>query len=481
MFHLVVVEEIGKTDRPDIESVSIDLGMRKDEDHKMTTITAADLVMDDEVKTITTPSASDPENVPQSIGDFLRDPVQPQTDPSTNDAEKPEPNPTTKEPEEKVLQTTQTPQVESMMVQDPVEEGEPLSTLTSSDSNDIAKDIVTTQSPKAETGSMIETISQEPESNTISSHPHDGGNLEPNQTKKATEEKVPQITLTPQVESLMVGDPEEEAGPHSSATESDPNDIANDILTTQSPKVESGLVAETVAQDPESVTLSSHLLDKVDDDAATTMDSPEPAPSPKPVQVFDPSENPEATTFLAEANDQTESDLIDTTEATRLELDEVLVMTTEAESDQSTGATVAPSSPRQPRPSTKRSFKGYKVYRVLLPTDEAVRRILSMEEEPGVEFWADPRLLLRPRGLFVTSAADIMVAPQTVQKLEDVFRQARLTYSVLLDDVETAITKENPSGPSFARSQVNPAGSHRLTWERYHRVSGKIHAVLLST
>jgi hypothetical protein len=62
-----------------------------------------------------------------------------------------------------------------------------------------------------------------------------------------------------------------------------------------------------------------------------------------------------------------------------------------------------------------------------------------MEDEPGVEFWADPRLLLRPRGLFVTSAADVMVAPKIVPEIEAVFREARLTYTVLIDDVHVSL------------------------------------------
>lgn len=204
-------------------------------------------------------------------------------------------------------------------------------------------------------------------------------------------------------------------------------------------------------------------------------DDPEDSVQPvELVQIFDPSDQPEATTYLAEANQQTESDLLITTEA--FQLDETLITTTE-EPNPTTDVNETLPIRLQPSPATssssiKRSYKGYKVYRVLLPTEESVRRILSMEDEPGVEFWADPRLLLRPRGLFVTSAADIMVAPQTAPRLEEVFRQARLLYSVLLEDVGAAIIKENPKGPSFARSQVNPTGSHRLTWERYHRLSG---------
>ncbi|KAI9553939.1 hypothetical protein GHT06_019210 [Daphnia sinensis] len=230
---------------------------------------------------------------------------------------------------------------------------------------------------------------------------------------------------------------------------------------------------------------------------------------PQLVKIFDPSVDVEATTFLAEANLLTDAEGDATTEAfyhadvvddNHIEEDEEEALTTTIESvgvtlefrtesgtelttesgtelTSHSDTTALPvnaklSTPGGPALATKkRSYKGYKVYRVILPTEDSVRRILSMEDEPGVEFWADPRLLLRPRGLFVTSAADVMVAPQIVPEIESVFRQARLTYTVLIDDVHMSIAKENPAGPSFARSQTGSSGQHRLTWDRYHRLS----------
>ena len=197
---------------------------------------------------------------------------------------------------------------------------------------------------------------------------------------------------------------------------------------------------------------------------------------PQFVKIFDPSVDVEATTFLAEANRQTESDTTESfyqadevddrgekDEALVATTDESAVMTTEMGTESGTESvtesgtevmsettSALPVIIKQSPPSSasvaaatgsskKRSYKGYKVYRVILPTEESVRRILSMEDEPGVEFWADPRLLLRPRGLFVTSAADVMVAPKIVPQMEAVFREARLTYTVLIDDVHVSL------------------------------------------
>ena len=194
---------------------------------------------------------------------------------------------------------------------------------------------------------------------------------------------------------------------------------------------------------------------------------------PVPVKIYDPSVDVEATTFLAEANMQTESSDV-TTESFPLEIDdEEFISTTEAsdslmingqqvttesginESETNSGTewtsdttTFSPPSPLpapfvasgQTSTSTystkKRNYKGYKVYRVVLPSEDAVRRIMAMEDEPGIDFWADPRLLLRPRGLFVTSAADVMVAPSIAAQVEQVFRESRLLYSLLVADVQ---------------------------------------------
>ena len=224
------------------------------------------------------------------------------------------------------------------------------------------------------------------------------------------------------------------------------------------------------------------------DDSVNEAVVAEPIPLPL-VKIFDPSVDVEATTFLAEANLHTDPEAttesfhqvdgvehrIEASDETLASTDESVMTTddieatepgTESATESGTEAisetTALPAiSKLQSRPSSsdgnaatlavagvnnkKRSYRGYKVYRVILPTEESVRRILSMEDEPGVEFWADPRLLLRPRGLFVTSAADVMVAPKIVPQIEAMFRQARLTYTVLIDDVHVSFNIAFPN------------------------------------
>ena len=86
----------------------------------------------------------------------------------------------------------------------------------------------------------------------------------------------------------------------------------------------------------------------------------------------------------------------------------------------------------------KKDFTGYRVYRVVVPSIEAAEWILKFEELPGVEFWADPKLLLRPRGVFVTSAADLMVSPNVVDEVEAALRQARMPFEILIKDVQVS-------------------------------------------
>ena len=95
----------------------------------------------------------------------------------------------------------------------------------------------------------------------------------------------------------------------------------------------------------------------------------------------------------------------------------------------------------------KKNYEGYRVLRVLVVTDEAIARVLRLEDVAGVTFWADPKLLLRPRGRFVTSAADIMVSPAALPAVEDIFRQGRLIYTVLIENVQVSHSSAPPPPP----------------------------------
>lgn len=271
-------------------------------------------------------------------------------------------------------------------------------------------------------------------------------------------------------------------------TESVPVELKNAVESTEatsledSPVESTSIAAEELSNDEEMRTLSANedvtesTLQSTDTiNTSSAVEDEIVRMEPQLVKIFDPSVDIEATTFLAEANLQTDPEGDATTESfyhadgvdERIEeealttTDESVTVTIEigtesgtelaTESDTELTSETATTLPvntklsRQPfggaaasANTKRRSYKGYKVYRVILPTEDSVRRILSMEDEPGVEFWADPRLLLRPRGLFVTSAADVMVAPQIVSQIEAVFRQARLTYTILIDDVHVS-------------------------------------------
>jgi len=88
---------------------------------------------------------------------------------------------------------------------------------------------------------------------------------------------------------------------------------------------------------------------------------------------------------------------------------------------------------------------------------------------PGVEFWADPKLLLRPRGVFVTSAADLMVAPDVVDEVEAALRQARMPFEILIKDMQEGIDNENPPDLIDA-DELTSRNGHNMTWERYHKL-----------
>lgn len=148
-------------------------------------------------------------------------------------------------------------------------------------------------------------------------------------------------------------------------------------------------------------------------------------------------------------------------------------------------------------PAEKKDYAGYRVYRVTIPTEAAAAWIMKLDDLPGIEFWADPKLLLRPvqnDSPFVTSATDIMVAPDVKTHIEDVFKNARLPYSVLIDDVQVLlmlniydtadisfttikiifqkfISKENPPLPENWHA-LSIRNGHFLSWDHYHSYEG---------
>jgi hypothetical protein len=95
--------------------------------------------------------------------------------------------------------------------------------------------------------------------------------------------------------------------------------------------------------------------------------------------------------------------------------------------------------------SRKRNYRGYRVYRVYLPNDESVQTLLAMEIEQGFEFWAEPRLIHRRNSHFVLTAADVIVAPSMISKIENVFLEAFLSFSILVEDVEVLWLYETQS------------------------------------
>lgn len=78
---------------------------------------------------------------------------------------------------------------------------------------------------------------------------------------------------------------------------------------------------------------------------------------------------------------------------------------------------------------------------------QAARWILKFEDVPGIEFWSDAKLHLQPRGLFVTSATDILVAPDVASYMEEALKQARLPFEILINDVQ--VFKKKPESDSF--------------------------------
>jgi len=67
---------------------------------------------------------------------------------------------------------------------------------------------------------------------------------------------------------------------------------------------------------------------------------------------------------------------------------------------------------------------------------QAAKWILKFEDLPGIEFWADPKLILKPRGIVMASAADILVAPYMTDIFEEALKEAFLPFEILIPNLQ---------------------------------------------
>jgi Carboxypeptidase activation peptide len=300
-----------------------------------------------------------------------------------------------------------------------------------------------------------------------------------------------------------------EASPLSLSME--PQSAASDDVETESTTLMVDRMTEPNETSPEVTTMMDEML--VQDDQFTTQVMADDLVKMSEMNSSASAESDKAdegSSFLTDAEFTTQlpdylfTDEVEST--TQMEL--VTEDSTESATETATDAPMPSSEMPQPvhhvkRPlnKKKRSYEGYRVYRVILPTEESVQRILALEGEPGIDFWADPHLLLRPRGLFVTSAADIMASPKAIPLVEEVFRRSRLPFVVMVDNVQVKmasavssfrgktltfdvffvvrrkllvqklISQENPS-LAMTRKDLLALHGHSLTWQRYHRLGG---------
>ena len=235
-----------------------------------------------------------------------------------------------------------------------------------------------------------------------------------------------------------------EASPLSLSME--PQSAASDEVETESTTLMAERMTEDNETSPEVTTLMDEML--VQDDEFTTQvmaDDLVKMSEMNSSASADSDKADEGSSFLTDAEFTTQlPDYLFTDEVESTTLTELVTQdSTESATETATDPPMASSEMPQPvhhlkRPlnKKKRSYEGYRVYRVILPTEESVQRILALEGEPGIDFWADPHLLLRPRGLFVTSAADIMASPKAIPLVEEVFRRSRLPFVVMVDNVQ---------------------------------------------
>ncbi|XP_068630105.1 carboxypeptidase A2-like isoform X2 [Battus philenor] len=113
--------------------------------------------------------------------------------------------------------------------------------------------------------------------------------------------------------------------------------------------------------------------------------------------------------------------------------------------------------------SLKKNYKGYQLLRAYPDVQWKVQEMLDLQEEgqgSGLMWWTSPSR---------NSSTDLLVPPDLLPDVKDHMKSNNIDYSVIIYDLQKAITYENPRLSKKQRLELERLRGHPLTWRRYHR------------
>ncbi|KAL1465084.1 hypothetical protein WDU94_004679 [Cyamophila willieti] len=111
-------------------------------------------------------------------------------------------------------------------------------------------------------------------------------------------------------------------------------------------------------------------------------------------------------------------------------------------------------------------YDGAQVFRVTVNNSKGRKRVNDLVDKGVVEKWRSN-----------TTSIDIMAKADKLTAVKQYLEKAKLTYEVVLEDVQRAIDEENPDISEEELALLTGRKGHRMTFHKYHRMED-IHGYL---
>lgn len=115
------------------------------------------------------------------------------------------------------------------------------------------------------------------------------------------------------------------------------------------------------------------------------------------------------------------------------------------------------------------SYEGSQLLKVTARTEGQKEALHKLQDMEGVDTWL--RLAIN------SSTVDVLVKPETADKVKEFLDSSGLTFDVVIDNLQAAIDTENPTMSPEEMEELEGRKGHRMTWQSYHPLAD-IHGYL---
>ncbi|CAH0563476.1 unnamed protein product [Brassicogethes aeneus] len=106
-------------------------------------------------------------------------------------------------------------------------------------------------------------------------------------------------------------------------------------------------------------------------------------------------------------------------------------------------------------------YNGSQLWKVLVDKRENIELLVTLREDKDISMWGGN-----------STTVDVLVKPNSVEKVRKIFKDNKVGFDIVIEDLQKVIDEENP-----AVIELDDRRGHRLTWQAYHRLTD-IHGYL---